>query len=123
MSTLLRAANNMEATRVEIYKDVMSFLLGGLPSRGHTSTQTQQRLLSVLDGQLLGMEGRLREQRGARMAALASRCNLESREEMEAEHHSEAAEKAQAELLYKQADQQVTFRLSVSHLNLLSVNV
>lgn len=115
MSTLLRATNNLEVTRIQIYKDVISSLLGGLMSRGHTSIQTQQRLLSVLDGQLLGMEGRLKEERGARMAALANRCNLESREEMEAEHHREAAEKAQAELLYKQADQQVIFTLSQSH--------
>lgn len=41
------------------------------------------------------------------MAALAGRCNLETREEMEAEHHREAAEKAQAELLCQHADQQV----------------
>lgn len=115
MSTLLRATNNLEVTRIQIYKDVMSSLLGGLPSRGHTSIQSQQRLLSVLNGQLLGMEGRLKEERGARMAALANRCNLESREEMEAEHHREAAEKAQAKLLYKQADQQVIFTLSQSH--------
>ncbi|CAG01862.1 unnamed protein product [Tetraodon nigroviridis] len=96
-----------------IYKDVMSLLLGDLPSRGHTSVQTQQRLLSVLDGQLLGMEGRLKEERGARMTALANRCNLESREEMEAEHHREAAEKAQAKLLCKQADQQELLHCSV----------
>lgn len=124
MSTLLRATNNLEVTRIQIYKDVMSSLLGGLPSRGHTSIQSQQRLLSVLNGQLLGMEGRLKEERGARMAALANRCNLESREEMEAEHHREAAEKAQAKLLYKQADQQVIFTLSQSHFfNLYIVNV
>lgn len=113
MATLLRATNNLETARIQIYKDVMSSLLGGLPSWGHTSIQTQQRLLSVLYGQLLGMEGRLKEERGTRMAALANQCNLESREEMEAEHHREAAEKAQAELLYKQADQQVIFTLSI----------
>eukprot|EP00066_Takifugu_rubripes_P023200 XP_011612466.1 PREDICTED: limbin isoform X1 [Takifugu rubripes] len=113
MSTLLRATNNMEATRIQIYKDVMSSLLGGLLSQGHASMQTQQRLLSVLYGQLLGMEGRLKEERAARMAALANQCNLESREEMEAEHHRETAEKAQAELLYKQADQQELLRCSV----------
>lgn len=108
MSTLLRATNNLEATRIQIYKDVISSLLGGLRSRGQTSTQAQQRLLSVLHGQLLGMEGRLKEERGARMAALAGQCNLETREEMEAEHCREAAEKAQAELLCQHADQQVT---------------
>lgn len=108
MSTLLRATNNLEATRIQIYKDVISSLLSSLRSRGQASAQAQQRLLSVLHGQLLGMEGRLKEERGARMAALAGQCNLETREEMEAEHRREAAEKAQAELLCQHADQQVT---------------
>lgn len=107
MSTLLRATNNLETSRIQIYKDVMSSLLGGLRFRGQASAQAQQRLLSVLHGQLLGMEGRLKEERGARMAALAGQCNLETREEMEAEHRREAAEKAQAELLCQHADQQV----------------
>ncbi|XP_026163796.1 limbin isoform X2 [Mastacembelus armatus] len=113
MSTLLRTTNNLEATRIQIYKDVMSSLLGGLRIRGQASTQAQQRLLSVLHGQLLGMEGRLKEERGARMAALAGRCNMETRGEMEAEHHREAAEKAQAELLCQHADQQELLRCSV----------
>ncbi|KAM7401826.1 hypothetical protein PAMP_017104 [Pampus punctatissimus] len=113
MSTLLRATNNLEATRIQIYKDVMSSLLCGLRSRGQASTQAQQRLLSVLHGQLLGMEGRLKEEQGARMAALAGQCNLETREEMEAEHCREAAEKAQAELLCQHADQQELLQCSV----------
>ncbi|XP_070759027.1 limbin-like [Enoplosus armatus] len=113
MSTLLHATNNLEATRIQIYKDVMSSLLGGLRSRGQTSAQAQQRLLSVLHGQLLGMEGRLKEERGARMATLAGQCNLETREEMEAEHRREAAEKAQAELLCQHADQQELLHCTV----------
>ncbi|XP_029989474.1 limbin isoform X2 [Sphaeramia orbicularis] len=113
MSTLLHATNNLEATRIQIYKDVMSSLLGSLPCRGQASVQAQQRLLSVLHGQLLGMEGRLKEERGARMAALAGQCNLETREEMEAEHHRESAEKAQAELLCQHADQQELLQCSV----------
>lgn len=107
MSTLLHASNNLEATRIQIYKDVISIMMGSVRFSGQASAQTQQRLLSVLHGQLLGMEGRLKEERGARMAALAGQCNLETREEMEAEHRREAAEKAQAELLCQHADQQV----------------
>uniref|UniRef100_A0A8D3A7G0 EvC ciliary complex subunit 2 n=1 Tax=Scophthalmus maximus TaxID=52904 RepID=A0A8D3A7G0_SCOMX len=113
ISTLLRATNNLEATRIQIYKDVISSLLGGLRSRGQTTTQSQQRLLSVLHGQLLGMEGRLKEERGSRMAALAGQCNLETREEMEAEHRREAAQKAQAELLCQHAERQELLQCSV----------
>ncbi|MEQ2158924.1 hypothetical protein GOODEAATRI_017168, partial [Goodea atripinnis] len=103
MSSLLQASTNLEATRIQIYKDVMSCLLAGLRSQGHVSAQAQQRLLSVVHGQLLGMEGRLKEERGARMAALAGQCNLETHEEMEAEHRRQAAEKAQAERLWRGA--------------------
>ncbi|XP_037346800.2 limbin-like [Pungitius pungitius] len=107
MSTLLHATNNLEATRIQIYRDVMSSLLGGLRSQG------QQRLLSVLHGQMLGMEGRLKEEREARMAALAGRCNQETREEMEAEHRADAAQKARAELLCQRANQQELLHCSV----------
>uniref|UniRef100_A0A3P9MW87 EvC ciliary complex subunit 2 n=1 Tax=Poecilia reticulata TaxID=8081 RepID=A0A3P9MW87_POERE len=105
-SSLLQASSNLEATRIQMYKDLMSCLLGGLRSRAQISAQAQQRLLSVVHGQLLGMEGRLKEERGARMAALAGRCNLETHEEMEAEHQEQAAEKAQVERLRQHADQQ-----------------
>ena len=107
MSSLLRATTHLESTRVQVYKDLTVSLLGGLGSLGEASSHTQQRLLNVLHGQLLGMEGRLKEEQVARMATLAGQCNLETREEMEAEHHREAAEKASAELLCRHADQQV----------------
>lgn len=107
MSSLLHATNNLEAIRIQIYKGVMSSLLARLQFQGQASAQAQERLLSVLHGQLLGMEGRLKEERGARMVDLAGQCNLETREEMETEHCREAAEKAQAELLCQHADQQV----------------
>ncbi|KAM4613703.1 limbin-like [Polymixia lowei] len=113
MSSLLRATTNLEGTRVQIYKDLTASLLGSLRSRGQASASAQERLLSVLHGQLLGMEGRLKEERGARMAALAGQCNLETREEMEVEHHREAAEKARAELLCQHADQQDVLQCSV----------
>lgn len=109
MSSLLHATNNLEASRLQIYKDVMLALL----SRGQSTTRAQQRLLNVLHGQVLGMEGRLKEELGVRMAALAAQCNLETREEMEAEHHREAAEKTQGEQLCQHADQQFILRCSV----------
>ncbi|CAL8337842.1 unnamed protein product [Lota lota] len=113
MSSLLRATTHLESTRVQVYKDLTVSLLGGLGSLGEASTHTQQRLLNVLHGQLLGMEGRLKEEQVARMAALAGQCNLETREEMEVEHRREAAEKASAELLCQHADQQEFLRCSV----------
>ena len=111
MSSLLRATSSLETTRVQIYKDMIALLLGGLHSEGQTSSQSQQRLLSVLHGQLMGMEGKLKEEHVARMAALADQCNLETREEMEVERRLEAAEKAEAELLCRHAENKVTLTL------------
>ncbi|KAJ3603156.1 hypothetical protein NHX12_030899 [Muraenolepis orangiensis] len=109
MSSLLRASTHLESNRVQVYKDLTVSLLGGLgccPGRGGGAQEAQQRLLNVLHGQLLGMEGRLREEQVARMAALAGRCNLETREEMEAECRREEAEKTAAEQLFRHTDPQ-----------------
>ncbi|XP_015249860.1 PREDICTED: limbin [Cyprinodon variegatus] len=113
MSSLVQASSNLEAIRIQIYKDVTFCLLGGLRSRGQVSAQAQQRLLSVVHGQLLGMEGRLKEEQGVRMATLAGQCNLETHEEMEAEHRRQAAEKAQAERLCQHAGQQELLQCSI----------
>ncbi|XP_046882400.1 limbin-like isoform X2 [Hypomesus transpacificus] len=113
MSSLLRATSSLETTRVQIYKDMIALLLGGLHSEGQTSSQSQQRLLSVLHGQLMGMEGKLKEEHVARMAALADQCNLETREEMEVERRLEAAEKAEAELLCRHAENKDVLQCSV----------
>ncbi|XP_062312685.1 limbin-like isoform X1 [Osmerus eperlanus] len=113
MSSLLRTTSSLETARVQIYKDVIALLLDGLHSQGQTSSQSQQRLLSVLHGQLMGMEGKLKEENVARMAALADQCNLETREEMEVERRLEAAEKAEAELLCRHAEDKDVLQCSV----------
>ncbi|KAJ8390247.1 hypothetical protein AAFF_G00108160 [Aldrovandia affinis] len=113
MSNLLRAAAGLESVRLQIHKDAMAALLRGLRLRGLLSAQAERRLLSVLQGQLMGMEGKLKEEHVARMAALAAQCNMETRQEMEAEHRREAAEKDRAALLFQHADQQVVLECSV----------
>uniref|UniRef100_A0A3P8Y2B6 EvC ciliary complex subunit 2 n=1 Tax=Esox lucius TaxID=8010 RepID=A0A3P8Y2B6_ESOLU len=113
MSSLLQATSSLESSRVQMYKDVIAALLASLRSQNHMSQQAEQRLLSVLHGQLMGMEGKLKEEHVARMATLAAQCNLETREQMEAEHRREAQEKAQAEVLFRHADQQELLQVSV----------
>ncbi|XP_053723591.1 limbin-like [Synchiropus splendidus] len=106
MSSLLQTTNCLEATRIQIYKDVIAVILDGVTAEDKTNLQVRQRLLGVLHEQRLGMEGRLKEERASQMAALASQCNQETREEMELEHHRQDAEKTRAELLCQHADQQ-----------------
>ncbi|KAL0977810.1 hypothetical protein UPYG_G00161490 [Umbra pygmaea] len=113
MSTLLRATSALESSRVQMYKDVIAALLAALRSQNHISQQAEQRLLSMLHGQLMGMEGKLKEEHVARMATLAAQCNLETREQMEAEHRRETQEKAQAEVLFQHALQQELMQCSV----------
>ncbi|XP_045079741.1 limbin isoform X2 [Coregonus clupeaformis] len=113
MSSLLRATSSLESSRVQMYKDVIAALLAALCSQNHMSQQAEQRLLSVLHGQLMGMEGKLKEEHVARMATLAAQCNLETREQMEAEHRREAQEKARAEVLFQHAGQQELLQCGV----------
>ncbi|XP_030621235.1 limbin-like [Chanos chanos] len=113
MSTLLRGASALESCRVQMCKDVMGLLVGGVRGHGQLSAQAERRLLGVLEGQLQGMEGKLKEEHVARMGALAAQCNLESRDEMESKHHREAAEKAQAEVLFQHAEQQEALECSM----------
>ncbi|CAB1354190.1 unnamed protein product [Coregonus sp. 'balchen'] len=113
MSSLLRATSSLESSRVQMYKDVIAALLAALRSQNHMSQQAEQRLLSVLHGQLMGMEGKLKEEHMARMATLAAQCNLETREQMEAAHRREAQEKARAEVLFQHSDQQELLQCSV----------
>ncbi|XP_029538343.1 limbin isoform X1 [Oncorhynchus nerka] len=113
MSSLLRATSSLESSRVQMYKDVIAALLAALRSQNHMSQQAEQRLLSVLHGQLMGMEGKLKEEHLARMATLAAQCNLETREQMEAEHRREAQEKARAEVLFQHSDEQELHQCSV----------
>ncbi|KAK6320984.1 hypothetical protein J4Q44_G00079600 [Coregonus suidteri] len=113
MSSLLRATSSLESSRVQMYKDVIAALLAALRSQNHMSQQAEQRLLSVLHGQLMGMEGKLKEEHVARMATLAAQCNLETREQMEAEHRREAQEKARAEVLFQHAGQQELLQCGV----------
>ncbi|XP_041132325.1 limbin-like isoform X2 [Polyodon spathula] len=107
MSNLLHTSASLESYRVQIYKDVIAKLLRNVKVRGDLSPLAEKRLNSVLNGQLMGMEGKLKEEHVARMAALAAECNLETREEMEAEHRRVTAEKGKAERLFQQVDQQV----------------
>ncbi|XP_023655742.2 limbin isoform X2 [Paramormyrops kingsleyae] len=113
MSDLLRAAAGLESSRVQIHKDLAAALLGGPRLQGQLSAQAEGRLLGVLHGQLMGMEGKLKEEHVARVAALAAQCGLETREEMEAEHRRQAAQKALAERLLQQAPRQLALECGV----------
>ncbi|KAK6493552.1 limbin-like isoform X1 [Huso huso] len=113
MSNLLHTSASLESYRVQIYKDVIAKLLRNVKVRGDLSPLAEKRLNSVLNGQLMGMEGKLKEEHVARMAALAAECNLETREEMEAEHRRVTAEKGKAERLFQQVDQQEVLECSM----------
>ncbi|XP_048827709.1 limbin-like isoform X2 [Brienomyrus brachyistius] len=113
MSDLLRAAAGLESSRVQIHKDLAAALLRGPRLQGQLSAQAEGRLLGVLHGQLMGMEGKLKEEHVARVAALAAQCGLETREEMEAEHRRQAAQKALAERLLQQAPRQLALECSM----------
>ncbi|XP_036445381.1 limbin isoform X2 [Colossoma macropomum] len=100
MSTLLRGALAVERVRVQVVKGVFGVLLGSLGAAG-------RRVVTVLLGQVTGMEGKLQEEQGARLATLAAQCTMETQQEMEIQHHAHATEKTQAERLFQHAEQQL----------------
>ncbi|XP_076844670.1 limbin-like isoform X2 [Brachyhypopomus gauderio] len=105
MSTLLREALAVEDTRVQLVKGVFGALLGGVGVAG-------QRLVPVLLGQVLGMEGRLQEEQVVQMATLAAQCSMETQREMEALHHKHTTEKTHAERL-QHAEQKAVLEYTV----------
>ncbi|XP_028809460.1 limbin-like isoform X2 [Denticeps clupeoides] len=113
MSNLLRSASAMEASRVQMYKDLIGALLSGVRARGQLAAPAERRLLGVLRGQLQGMEGKLQEGHVGRMATLAAQCNLETQDEVEAQHCGQAAEKAQAKQLFQYAEHQEVLEFSL----------
>jgi len=93
---VLRAAVCVERVRVQMFKGLLSVLLAGrLCDRG------ERRVLGVVHGQIVGMEGKVQEEHVARMAALATQCNLETQEEMETQQRKHMSETAHAERLFQ----------------------
>uniref|UniRef100_A0A9J8CPY5 Limbin n=1 Tax=Cyprinus carpio carpio TaxID=630221 RepID=A0A9J8CPY5_CYPCA len=103
VSSVLRAAVWVERVRVQMFKGLLSVLLAGVRAAGHLSDPGERRVLGVINGQIVGMEGKVQEEHMARMAALAAQCNLETQEEMETQQHKHMSETAHAERLFQHA--------------------
>ncbi|XP_051715860.1 uncharacterized protein LOC127494192 isoform X2 [Ctenopharyngodon idella] len=106
VSTLSRAAVALERVRVQMFKGLVSVLLAGVGAAGRLSVRAERRVLGVVHGQIVGMEGKVQEEHVARMAALAAQCNLETQEEMESLQRKHMSEAAHAERLLQHAPQQ-----------------
>ncbi|XP_059403767.1 limbin-like [Carassius carassius] len=103
MSSVLRAAVWVERVRVQMFKGLLSVLLAGVRAAGRLSDPGERRVLGVINGQIVGMEGKVQEEHVARMAALAAQCNLETQEEMETQQRKHMSETAHAEQLFQHA--------------------
>ncbi|CAM4618797.1 unnamed protein product [Leuciscus chuanchicus] len=98
VSTLSRAAVALERVRVQVFKGLVSVLLAGV--------RAERRVLGVVHGQIVGMEGKVQEDHMARMKALAAQCNLETQEQIESLQRKHTSEAAHAERLLQHAPQQ-----------------
>ncbi|KAI2656643.1 Limbin [Labeo rohita] len=101
VSSLARAAVWVERVRVQMFKGLLSVLLAGVRAAGRVSDQGERRVLGVVHGQIVGMEGKVQEEHVARMAALAAQCNLETQEEMETQQRKQMSETSHAERLFQ----------------------
>ncbi|XP_039510937.1 uncharacterized protein LOC120465318 isoform X2 [Pimephales promelas] len=97
VSTLSRAAVALERVRVQMFKGLVSALLAGV--------RAERRVLGVVHGQIVGMEGKVQEDHEARMKALAARCNLETQEQIESLQRTHTSDAAHAERLLQQGHQ------------------
>ncbi|XP_051514392.1 limbin isoform X2 [Myxocyprinus asiaticus] len=108
MSTVLRSMVAVERVRVQLHEGVLGVLLGGV-----VSAQAQQRVLGIVRGQIVGMEGKVQEEHVTHMTTLAAQCNLETREEMQSQQRKHATEMSHAERLFQHAQQQDTLEFRV----------
>lgn len=102
ISTRLRSMVTVEHTRVQMYEGLLVVLLRSVGAAGRLSPQAEQRVLGVVHGQIVGMEGKVQEEHVSRMEALAARCNLETQEEMDSQQRAHASERSHAERLLQQ---------------------
>jgi len=77
-----------------MFKGLVSALLAGV--------RAERRVLGVVHGQIVGMEGKVQEDHEARMKALAAQCNLETQEQIESLQHTHTSDAARAERLLQQ---------------------
>ncbi|XP_043087270.1 limbin isoform X2 [Puntigrus tetrazona] len=103
VSCVLRAAVCVEQVRVQMFKGLLAVLLAGVRAAGRLSDRGERRVLGVINGQIVGMEGKVQEEHVGRMAALAARCNLETQEEMETQQHKHLSETTHTERLLQHA--------------------
>nr|XP_055033426.1 uncharacterized protein LOC129421874 isoform X2 [Misgurnus anguillicaudatus] len=106
ISTRLRCMIGVEHLRVQLYEGLLVVLLRGVRAAGLLSVQAERRVLGVVHGQIVGMEGKVQEEHVARMEALAAQCNLETQKEMESQQQTQASERSHAERLFQQIQQQ-----------------
>ncbi|XP_006007306.1 limbin isoform X2 [Latimeria chalumnae] len=104
-STLMHTDANLEIYRMQLTKDIIGTLLNNLAQSGGLSPHVEKRLSICFKQRFLEIEKRMQEEHDRKMMALAAHCNQETREQMEAQHQKEMAEKEHAEQIMCGVDQ------------------
>ncbi|KAM7168797.1 limbin isoform 2-T2 [Macrochelys suwanniensis] len=107
VANLTRADADLEAYRMQMYKEVIAMLMKNMVFRHNLSPNVEKRMGSIFKKQFFAMENEVQEEYTRKMVALTAECNLETRKEMEVQHQRERAANDEAEELIKLLNEKV----------------
>ncbi|XP_050829517.1 limbin isoform X3 [Serinus canaria] len=105
VASLTRADANLEASRMQICKEVIAMMLKNMVLNHSIFPHVEKKISSVFKKQFLAMEEEIQEEYERKMVALTAECNLETRKAMEAQCQKARAANEEAEELMKKINE------------------
>nr|XP_025043094.1 limbin isoform X7 [Pelodiscus sinensis] len=105
VANLIRADADLEAYRMQIYKEVIAMLMKNMVFRYNLSPNVEKRMSSVFKKHFFAMENEVQEEYKRKIVALTAECDLDTRKEMEAQHQRERAANDEAEEIIKRLNE------------------
>lgn len=94
---MTQADAHLESCRIHISRDVIAILLRNMAFNNNISQHEEKRLQDSIKEKCSKMEASLHEEYERKMVALTAECNLETRKEMEMQHHRQTVVKEETD--------------------------
>ncbi|XP_069059097.1 limbin isoform X4 [Pleurodeles waltl] len=94
---MTQADAHLESCRIHISRDVIAILLRNMAFNKNISQHVEKRLQDSIKEKCSKMEVSLHEEYERKMVALTAECNLETRKEMEMQHHRQTVSKEESD--------------------------
>ncbi|NXK57969.1 LBN protein, partial [Sylvietta virens] len=105
VASLTRADADLEASRMQICKEVIAMMLKNMVLNHNLSPHVEKKISSVFQKRFLAMEKEIQEEYERKVVALTAECNLETRKTMEAQCQKARAANEEAEELMKKINE------------------